>query len=237
MAKYIIDISSDKDELAIKASDFIQKQIEDILTKKDRVKVALCGGSTPANTYSLLGEKDIPWNQVDVFLGDERWVDHSSSKSNALMIRQTLLSKRYGSKSTFYPIPTTEYSSPIQSAKEYANFLGLLFKGEIPAFDLILLGLGEDGHTASLFPGSSALNVSNEWTAIANGNGQERITLTSPLLCSAKKVIFLISGISKQKALGRLLDPEEPYQRTPAKLVQPNSDIYVLLDKDAALNL
>ena len=109
-----------------------------------------------------------------------------------------------------------------------------MFKTDSPCFDLILLGLGEDGHTASLFPGTQSLNVRNSLATVSKGKAIERITLTASVLSSASKVIFLVSGEGKQTALKRLLDPNESYERTPAKLVNPDSEIVLLVDKAAA---
>ena len=104
-------------------------------------------------------------------------------------------------------------------------------------FDVMLLGLGDDGHTASLFPGTEAPAVSDRWTTIGRGKGLDRITMTAPVLSAARQVIFLVSGAGKQEALRRLVDPSESSDRTPARLVQPASDVLILADQDAAAGL
>jgi len=237
MTKYRIIPSNTKDDLALLAKQVIIDSIESGLAEKDRFQISLAGGSTPSATYKLLAQENIPWNKVDVFLGDERWVDESDELSNSKMIKQSLLSISPGKSSKFHPIVTTKYTSPQDSADKYHTYLEKFFKSSPPIFDFILLGLGDDGHTASLFPGSPSLTVVNKWAAIAEGKGLPRITLTSPVLSAAKKVIFIVSGSSKTLALSRLLDPQELSNRTPAKLVQPKSEVLILADSEAIASL
>ncbi|KGG15162.1 MULTISPECIES: 6-phosphogluconolactonase [unclassified Prochlorococcus] len=234
MVSFNVERSIDQDTLAKSASDVISGHIKSVLKFKDRFKIALSGGSTPRKAYKLLSSTDLPWHRVDVFLGDERWVSHDDETSNALMLRQTLLASDSGSKASFHPVPTTEFDSPERSAHEFSNLIRQVFKNDFPCFDLILLGLGEDGHTASLFPGTDSLNVKNTLATVGRGKGQERISLTAEVLSAASKVIFLVSGVSKQIALKRLLDPNESYERTPARLVQPKSEVSLLVDDAAA---
>ena len=101
----------------------------------------------------------------------------------------------------------------------------------------MLLGLGDDGHTASLFPGTDAPKVRDQWTTIGRGKGLDRITLTAPVLSAARKVLFLVSGEGKHQALSRLLDASESAERTPAKLVTPSTEILVLADQAASRGL
>ena len=237
MTSYKIETANSKNDLADKASQLIAMHIDLVLDQKERAQIALSGRSTPQKTYKLLGKEHLPWDRVDVFLGDERWVDQSDKASNAGMLKETLLASSPGSSCRFHPIPTIEYSTPIESAEAFSNNLDKTCSGRPPVFDLILLGLGDDGHTASLFPYSEALNIKNHWTTTAHANGHDRITLTYPVLSAANKVVFLISGASKQLPLKRLIDPEESFIRTPAKLVQPDSEILILADEEASLSL
>ncbi len=235
MTTYQIEVLNDKDELALMASRTIRSVMDLALTsQRERIQIALSGGSTPCKTYLLLGNEQFPWNRVDVFLGDERWVDPSNDLSNTKMLYQSLFISEPASKASFYPIPTTNNTSPQESAKEFSSLMERICRGKPPVFDLVLLGLGDDGHTASLFPGTAALDVCETSATVASGNGLDRITMTHPVLSAAKKVVFLVSGTSKNIALKRLLDPSEPYSRTPAKLVRPDSEILILADKDAA---
>ena len=234
MTKYEIHVSEDTNSLAHAASDLIANIIQSTLKNKIRAKIALCGGSTPKAAYSLLGKKNIDWGNVDLFLGDERWVDKKSEDSNCFLLNNSLLKNGNPSlKATLFSVSTVELSSPEESAKDYERVLKSNLDGNPPWFDLILLGLGDDGHTASLFPGSDALFVRDDLITVGEGKGHKRITFTSKLLNSTDNVVFLISGSTKQTALNRLLDQSESWERTPAKLVTPNSEIIVLADKEA----
>ena len=170
----------------------------------------------------------------DRFLGDERWVDNESQDSNCFLLNNSLFKEGNPSlQASFFSVSTVELASPEESAKDYEKILKNNLDGDPPKFDLILLGLGDDGHTASLFPGSDALFERDSLITVGEGKGHKRITFTSKLLSSADNVVFLISGSAKQTALKRLLDQSESWERTPAKLVSPNSEIIVLADKDA----
>ena len=234
MTKYEIQVSEDKSSLALAASDLITQIIESTLKNKTRAKISLCGGSTPKAAYSLLGKKDIDWMNVDLFLGDERWVDNESQDSNCFLLKNSLFKEGNPSlEASFFSVSTIELASPEDSARDYEKILKNNLDGDPARFDLILLGLGDDGHTASLFPGSDALFERDSLITVGEGKGHKRITFTSKLLSSADNVVFLISGSAKQTALKRLLDQSESWERTPAKLVSPNSEIIILADKDA----
>ncbi|WP_269612692.1 6-phosphogluconolactonase [Prochlorococcus marinus] len=234
MTKYEIQVSEDKNSLALAASDLITQIIQSTLKNKTRAKIALCGGSTPKAAYSLLGKNKLEWTNVDLFLGDERWVDNESQDSNCFLLNNSLFKEGNPSlEASFFSVSTVDLPSPEDSANDYETILRNNLDGDPPKFDLILLGLGDDGHTASLFPGSDALFERDSLITVGEGKGHKRITFTSKLLSSADNVVFLISGSAKQIALKRLLDQSESWERTPAKLVSPNSEIIVLADKDA----
>ena len=234
MTKYDVRVSEDQNSLAQAASDLIAQIIQSTLKNKSRVKVALCGGSTPKATYSIIGKRCLEWSKVDLFLGDERWVDNKSQESNCFLLNNSLFNKGNPSLSaSFFSVTTVELESPKESAAHYETILKTNLDGDPPIFDLILLGLGDDGHTASLFPGSDALFERDSLITVGEGKGHKRITFTSKLLSSADNVAFLISGSAKQTALKRLLDQSESWERTPARLVAPDSKVIVLTDKDA----
>ena len=230
---YQLEISPSQEQLAQRAAELLASQLRLALAERDRVLLALAGGTTPAAAYRLLGQAQLAWERVDVLLGDERWVGPEDPSSNARMLQETLLAQGPAREALFHPVPT-ERATPLASAEAFAETLRQLCPGDPPVLDLILLGLGDDGHTASLFPGSAAAGVTDRAVAVGEGKGLERITLTAPVLSAARQVIILVSGSAKQEALRRLLDPSESPLRTPAKLVQPRTPVVVLADADAA---
>ena len=230
---YQLEISPSQEQLAQRAAELLASQLRQALAERDRVLLALAGGTTPAAAYRLLGQAQLAWDRVDVLLGDERWVGPQDPSSNARMLQETLLAQGPAREAQFHPVPT-ERATPLASAEAFGETLRQLCPGDPPVLDLILLGLGDDGHTASLFPGSAAAGVTDRAVAVGEGKGLERITLTAPVLSAARQVIILVSGAGKQEALRRLLDPSESPLRTPAKLVQPLTPVVVLADANAA---
>ncbi len=237
MTTYRIERAGDSDSLARRASETIATQISQVLDQRDRCRIALSGGSTPAKAYALLGQEHLPWERVDVVLGDERWVAADDESSNARMLRNTLFDGGPGASASFHAVPTVELSDADASAAAFADLVSRICPGEPPVFDLMLLGLGDDGHTASLFPGTEAPVVTDRWATVGRGKGLDRITLTAPVLSAARQVIFLVGGSAKQEALRRLMDPLESAERTPARLVQPANDVLILADQDASAGL
>jgi 6-phosphogluconolactonase len=229
-------VASSTEDLVRQAAERIAAAIDLALAERDRAQIALAGGQTPAPVYRRLGQEHLPWERVDVFLGDERWVPADDPSSNARMIRETLLAEPPGSQARFHPVPT-DRATPEESASAYAQLLAGLCSGDPPLFDLMLLGLGDDGHTASLFPGTAAPAVRDRSVTLGEGKGLPRVTLTAPVLSAARQVIVLVSGAGKRQALARLLDPQEAPERTPARLVQPAGPLIVLSDAAAAEGL
>jgi 6-phosphogluconolactonase len=233
---YRLEVAVDVAQLAQRAAERIATAIDLALDQRDRAQIALAGGSTPARAYERLGQQHLPWERVDVLLGDERWVPASDPASNARMLAGSLLAQEPGRHACFHPVPT-QLASPEASATAFAALLRQLCPGDPPVLDLVLLGLGDDGHTASLFPGTAAAREQEQLVTVGAGKGLERITLTAPVLSAARQVVFLVSGEAKRQALSRLLAPAESAERTPAKLVRPRSPILVLADVAAAQGL
>lgn len=233
LTSYHLIVAPSPADLARQAAEQVASFIDLALAQRDRAQIALCGGRTPENAYIRLGGEHLPWERVDVLLGDERWVPADDPASNARLIGRTLLSQPPARQARFHPVPTT-LPTPEEGAEAYAELIRRLCPGDPPRFDLILLGLGDDGHTASLFPGTAATTVVDAPVAVGSGKGLPRITLTAPVLSAARKVVFLVSGADKREALRRLMDPGESPERTPARLVCPGSEVVILADEAAA---
>lgn len=233
MSRYNLIVVESPEELAQQAAQVLASQIDLVLACRDRAQIALAGGTTPAATYRLLGDEHLPWERVDVWLGDERWVAADDPASNLGLLKASLLARPLAAGANLHPVPTA-LATPEQGAAAYGDEISQICDGSPPRLDLVLLGLGDDGHTASLFPGTPATSVTDELVTVSEGKGMARITMTAPLLSAARQVVFLVSGSGKSEALRRLLDPEESPQRTPARLVQPDTQIIVLADQAAA---
>lgn len=236
MTRYQLIVAAGQDDLARQCAERIASCIDLALAERDRSQIALAGGETPKPAYERLGREHLPWERVDVLLGDERWVDADDPASNARMLRHTLLAQPSALHARFHPLPTAG-DTPDADAERFGELLAELCPGTPPRLDLVLLGLGDDGHTASLFPGTAATTVTDRWATVSEGKGLPRVTLTAPVLSAARQVIFLVSGAGKQQALRRLLDAAEDPQRTPARLVRPAGEVVILADAAAAEGL
>lgn len=202
--------------------------------------VALAGGSTPRRLYERLAQSDygrtLPWRRIQIYWSDERCVPPAHPESNYRLAQQALLAHIAIPPENIHRI-AGEYS-PAQSADLYIQELRQQFDTPLPTFDLMLLGLGNDGHTASLFPGSPALEEKSRWVAAVEHRYPplpmvDRITLTLPVINAARSVIFMVSGKSKREILRRVFS-EPVGDPLPAQQVQPTSgDLRWLVDEDA----
>ena len=162
--------------------------------------IALGGGSTPRELYERLAKAKVPWVEIDVFFGDERCVPPDHPDSNFRLAHEALLSK--------VPARVHRMRGERCDAGGYAEVLRRVLDGDPPALDLAILGLGDDGHTASLFPGDPALEERNRTVVRVDRPDRPRLTLTLPVLSAAKVALFLVTGASKRDALRRLLAGE-----------------------------
>ena len=247
LKNYKIQIIADLEALSRVAAETIIEHISDCLRSRDICTIALSGGSTPKRLYSLLANEaalrdQIPWERIHLFWGDERHVPPGHPDSNYLMAYNTLLSQ--------VPLPLTnihrvrsEDADAEKAAADYELGIRTFFKiqaGEMPRFDFVLLGMGADGHTASLFPGTSALK---ETKRLVLANWVEkfqtfRLTLTAPVLNSAACILFLVAGKDKADAVKAVLEGKFQPDRYPAQLIQPSGgELIWLLDRSAASRL
>ena len=203
-----------------------------------RFAVALSGGKTPSPLYNSLVAHgaDLPWNKTHIFLVDERFVPHNDPDSNFGMIKNDFLEKIDIPNANIHPIYFN--GTALDAASKYEEGIRIFFKLEddqTPQFDLIILGVGEDGHTASLFPGHEALSENKHLACAVSYTGvnNERISLSLPLINNAGTVIFLVTGSSKAYIISEII--EKKNSNLPAALVKPNSgELYYLVDKYAA---
>jgi len=180
----------------------------------------------------------IPWDAVHLFWGDERWVPLSDPRSNQGMARRAFIDQVPLSEEQVHGIPFAE--SPRESAARYDRELRGYFDGEPPRFDLVFLGLGTDGHTASLFPGNAALNEHSRWACEVYRSERElyRVTVTAQLINQAALVAFLVAGREKAEVLARVLEGGRQHEELPAQLIRPvQGKLLWLVDREAARHL
>ena len=227
------------------AAEEIIHDAADAVAQRGRFTIALSGGSTPRNLYTLIAANasaSLPWDQMFFFWGDERHVPQSNPESNYRMARETLLSKTPVPAANIFPVPA-ENPDASAAAESYEQTLRKFFdvaSGEFPRFDLILLGMGPDGHTASLFPETAALQEKSR-LVVANWVEKlktSRITLTLPVLNAARCVAFLVSGTDKAAVLREVLEGNAPAEKYPSKLVRPTDGRLIwFVDRAAASEL
>lgn len=208
------------------------------IAKQGRFSIALAGGNTPRTVYNLLAHPPfvhlIEWEKCFFFWGDERCVPADHADSNFKMANDTLLSKVNVPEDQIFPMNGA--IAPSRAAIEYETTLHQFFGNE-PAFDLILLGMGDDGHTASLFPGTDVLHESEKWVkeVYLEKLNTYRITLTAPLINQAKHVAFMVAGAGKAQRIKDVLGPNNTETSFPIQLIQPsNGTIDWFLDQDAS---
>jgi len=235
----MIEIFANAQELARGAAEYFVARSGEAVTQKGIFTVALSGGSTPKALYQLLAESlqtQVPWSRIHFFWSDERHVPPDHPDSNYRMTYEAMLSR--------VPVPETnvhrvhsENPDAAEAAREYEQTLLQLTKQALPLLDLILLGVGPDGHTASIFPGSEVLHetarlVAAPWVEKFNSH---RITMTLPLLNNGASVVFLVSGAEKAGIVKEVIEGPKKY---PAQFVQPtHGQLLWMLDKDAASRL
>jgi 6-phosphogluconolactonase len=236
----------DADALARAAAVELLRQADVAIAERGVFTLALSGGSTPKKLYALLGRDPafaaFPWAQTQLFFGDERHVPPDNAESNFRMVKETLLASGLVPAASVHRVPA-ELPDAAQAATEYESdmrrsFAGPALLGGVPRFDAILLGMGPDGHTASLFPGSPGLKEETKWV-IANPVEKfktDRITFTYPVLNAARLVLLLVAGADKEAMMREVL--VDARGTHPVERVRPRDGVKVwMLDRAAAAGL
>jgi 6-phosphogluconolactonase len=234
-----IKIFSTLDKLVGSFAEFLKQQAENT-SEDESFSIALSGGSTPKKIYTYLSdnfEDKINWAKFKIYFGDERCVPPDNEESNYRMANESLLKNISIPKGNIFRIKGE--NDPVKEATRYNEILKktLTSVNGIPQFDLILLGLGEDGHTASIFPNQVNLFYSARLCEVAvhPQTKQKRITLTGKIINNAKHVVFLVTGKTKANILSKIIDVNNYKNKFPASLVNPvNGNLTWFLDMDAS---
>jgi 6-phosphogluconolactonase len=238
-----LHIENDINALSLHVADWLVSYIKEVLTKRDRFTIALSGGSTPKKLYQLLAtgtyKNKIDWSRLHIFWGDERHVPFTDEKNNAKMAYDTLLSHVAIPADHIHPVQTD--TEPHLSAFAYQALLHEYFDKQLYTFDLVLLGLGDNAHTLSLFPGyDEVIFEKQDWVKTFRLVEQNmyRVTLTAPVVNSAGRIAFLVTGNDKAPALQHIISGKYDPTQYPAQIIKPlNGELYWFLDKAAASGL
>lgn len=218
-------IKTKTEELATRVADWLIGYANEVIERQGRFAIALSGGSTPKALHTLLAAEpyrsQTDWSAWQVFWGDERAVPFDDDRNNARMAYETLLNH--------VPVPPAQIHvmrtdlEPIEAATEYAYTLHSLFDGQPHTFDLVLLGMGDDGHTLSLFPGQDVVHEQHAWTSAFWLASQDmyRITLTAPVVNQAACVAFLVAGAGKAETLKAVLEGPYVPDQYPSQVIKP----------------
>jgi len=240
-----IEVVADADEIARRAAEEFVTSAEAAVRERGRFTVALSGGSTPRRLYRLLTDNEkpfrarVPWQKCDFFFGDERHVAPDHPNSNYRMAQEAMFSKISIPPENVHRIKS-ENPDARKAAEEYEQELRAfcrLARGQLPRFDLVFLGMGPDGHTASLFPGTDALREETRLVAAPRVEklSTYRVTLMPPVLNNASCTIFLVAGADKAETLRAVLQGSYQPDLYPAQLVRPAvGKVLWLVDKAAA---
>ena len=213
-------VCADLAEMSRRAAEAVVVTINDAVQTAGTCSIVLAGGNTPRTLYRLLASEfrsQVPWANLQIFWGDERYVPPEDSRSNYRMAREALLDHVPCPAANIHPMPT-HFPSADAAARDYERTLRNHFVEQWPRFDIVLLGLGDDGHTASLFPGALALAERTRWVVAAQAPVEPhvRLTLTLPALTRACAVFVLVAGATKAEALRHVLEGAGDWIKYPA---------------------
>lgn len=237
-----IHIKKNPEELSADLAEWITTSIETVLANQQRFTWVVTGGNSPKALYELLASPPyrdrIDWSKIHIFWGDERAVPFDDDRNNAKMTYEHLLNKVPIVSSQVHTMRTDIDAQ--QSAIEYEKILRSYFSEEGITFDLVLSGMGDDGHTLSLFPGTDVIHETKAWVSAFYLEPQKmfRITLTAPVVNRAAKVAFLTFGSGKAHALYEVLEGSKDVDLYPSQIIQPTSgELHWFTDEAAAANL
>jgi 6-phosphogluconolactonase len=236
-----IHVYKDEETLAGKMAAWMAGLIRDTLKGQEFFTLALSGGETPKILFRELATryaKKIPWKRIHIFWGDERVVPFSDARNNAHVAFELLISQVEIPADQVHVIRTD--IEPVFAAKEYEKMLKPFFEHTLLSFDLILLGLGDDGHTLSLFPGSALLENTTGWVSEAYHPVQKmyRITLLPSLVNRAAQIAFMVDGNKKATVVSRVIEGKFEPQKYPAQIIRPEKgQLHFFLDEAAAAKL
>ena len=236
----IVRVYPGYEALSRAAAKLFVRLANEAIRDRGRFSVVLSGGRTPQRAYELLAGPpfnfQVDWGRVYVFWGDERCVPPEDPRNNAAMVREKLLDHVPAPPEHVHPIVCADSAN--DAARNYESLLRSFFEGGPPSFDLIFLGLGFDGHTASLFPGTPAQWERNRWVTeiYSEKEAIHRVTLTVPILNQASVLAFIVSGASKAEVLREVMTRQPEPERFPARLITPEcgGKLYWLVDTDSA---
>jgi 6-phosphogluconolactonase len=219
-------------------ADEIAAHIEGLLVQKKDISLVLSGGGTPRSLYrALVGlYENLPWSRIHFYFGDERYVPHDHIHSNYRMAREIFFDPLNIPQKNIFPMPT-HFEDPECAALNYEMLLKSRFETSQPQFDLLLLGIGDDGHTASLFPSAKTLAEKERWVVVgqAPNEPRTRLTLTLPVINHAHRIIFMAIGTDKAEAVRKAIKGPGEHLCCPAGLVRPvNGKLEWWLDHAAA---
>jgi 6-phosphogluconolactonase len=232
-------VFADIDALSRGALEDMLRILAESVSQRGRFAIALSGGHTPEQMYSLWAESyraQTPWDKVHLFWGDERYVPHSDPLSNYHMTREALISRVPIPAGNVHPVPTN-LPTPRAAAEAYESDLRKFFGAAPPAFDLQLLGIGLEGHTASLFPGSPVLEEKQRWVAAVRAPAEppDRLTLTPAVLNCGRHTFFLAAGKDKRQILAAITNETDANtSQYPAARIHPAGPVTWFLDQAAA---
>ena len=240
MPRRKLHVYPDVPDLLNATADFLRDKINKVLSTKEHCNIALSGGNTPRSLYALIAgdpyRKEIAWDRLQFFFGDERFVPHDHPDSNFRMARESLFEPAGVDMKNVFPVSTS--MPPHQAAIEYEKTIKAQL--ETGTFDIILLGLGDDAHTASLFPRNDVLEERSSWVKEVYVVSLKawRITFTVPLINTAQTVVFLAHGASKAPAVHRVLEGKQDPKSYPAQYVAPDKgEVHWYLDGEAAAKI